>query len=654
MVRRLFFILRGDIGGAIRRSTKPGVALLVCEEVTPYYGSMPKSPSMDKSPGQRMAISSPPAKTYFAHRPWLLALILGIVTFTAYFPSLRGGFVFDDLGLIKNNRLVHASEGPQRFWFTTEATDYYPLTWSLWWLEWHMWGANPLGYRVVNLILHVANALLVWIVLRRLRVPGAWLAALVFAVHPVNVATGAWISEQKNTLSMFFFSLAILLYLRLDETSRCRWYGLSLAAFLLALLSKSAVVMLPVVLLGCVWWTRGRVVRKDVLRSVPYFALSLVFGLVTMWYQYHLASGEPVVGTDGVAFRLAAAGYAPWFYLGKATLPVNLMAVYPKWQLDASSWIAYLPGAALLACFLLFWWKRRTWGRPLLFGPGYFVVMLFPVLGLLKQGPNRLTFMSDHWDHWQYYSIIGVIALVVAAGERTYRRAGEPGRSVGVVASLAVLIVLGLGTWRRSSVWANDEALWIDNVAKNPNSWVAHDNLGNALCQMGRVPEAIGQYERALWIVPDNAKVHFNLGVALGHAGQLRGAIGHYEQALRSNPDFTEAHVNLGIALSQIGSNQAGLAQFKEALRLSPDSPEVHCNLGMALFHAGRVTEAAERFEQALRIEPDYIDAHFDFGLALEKLGRTAEAIEQYQQALKFRPDFAAARSALTRLGSGP
>ncbi len=614
-------------------------------------GLMAKGQSSSNISSERTAVSASFPCTFLIQRPWLLGLILVVVTFAVYFPSLRGGFVFDDLGLIKNNRLVHASDGLRRFWFTTEAPDYYPLTWSLWWLEWHTWGANPLGYRIVDLVLHAANALLVWIVLRRLRIPGAWLAGLVFAIHPVNVATAAWVSEQKNTLSMFFFALAILLYLQFDETSRWRWYGWSLVVFLLALLSKSAVVMLPVVLLGCIWWTRGRVIWKDVLYSVPYFALSLVFGLFTMWYQYHLASGEPVAGTDGLAFRLAAAGRAPWFYLSKALLPVNLMAVYPKWQMDASSWVAYLPGAALVVCFLVFWWKRRTWGRPLLFGLGYFVVMLFPVLGLLKQGPNRLTFMADHWDHWQYYSIIGVIALVVAAGEEIYRRVGEPVRSVGVVASAAILLMtLGAGTWRRSSVYANEEALWIDNVAKNPNSWVAHDNLGLALCQVGRVPEGIGQYEQALWIVPDNAKVHFNLGVALGRVGQSQAAISHYEQALQSNPGFTEAHVNLGIALSQIGSNREGLAHFMEALRLSPDSPEVQCNLGMALFHAGRIAEAVEHFEQALRIEPDYVDAHFDLGLALEKLGRTTEAIGQYQQVLKIRPDSTAARGALSRL----
>ncbi len=244
-----------------------------------------------------------------------LAIALGIFTVIVYLPIFQGKFVIDDYRLITGNPMVKASDGLYRFWFTTDALDYYPLTSSLWWLEWRAWGNHATGYHVLNVLLHAANAILVWMVLRRLKIPGAWLAALVFAVHPVNVATAAWISEQKNTLSMLLAVVAALLWLRFYDEGRWRWYGFSLAAFLLALLSKTAVVMLPVVLLGCVWWTRGRVRWRDVWCGVPFFVVSLVLGLITIWFQYHRAMGEAVVGTDGFAFRLAAAGWDPWFYL---------------------------------------------------------------------------------------------------------------------------------------------------------------------------------------------------------------------------------------------------------------------------------------------------------------------------------------------------
>ena len=233
------------------------------------------------------------------------------------------------------------------------------------------------------------------------------------------MATVAWISEQKNTLSMLFSAVAFLLYLRFYEDGRWRWYGFSLAAFLLALFSKTAVVMLPVVLLGCVWWVRGRLRWKDLVCSAPFFVFSLALGLVTIWFQHHRALQGHLVRSDGFLARLAAAGWVPWFYLYKTLLPVHLTLMYPKWSIDASRWVSYLPGALLFLCFLVFWRERRTWGRPLLFGLGYFVATLVPVLGFFDQGFYSYSLVADHW---QYYSIVGVIALAVAAGEEACRK----------------------------------------------------------------------------------------------------------------------------------------------------------------------------------------------------------------------------------------
>lgn len=365
------------------------------------------------------------------------AALIMLLMFVADFPSLRGGFVWDDTTLITENRLVKANDGLYRFWFTTEAEDYWPLTSTAWWLEWRVWGDNATAYRVVNLLLHGVNAILVWIILRRLKIPGAWVAALVFAIHPVNVATAAWISEQKNTLSMLFYLTAVLLYLRFDESEGRCWYALSLGTFLLALLSKAAVAMLPVVLLGCVWWRRDRVRWKDLLRSVPFFVLSLVLGLVTVWFQHHPDSAGHPVRDDGFAARLAGAGWAPWFYLSKALLPLNLTMIYPRWKIDASLWVSYVPGIALAGCFMLFWRRRRTWGRPLLFGLGYFVIMLFPVLGFFNQ-----SFFS-----YRSWLITGSTTQSLESSPWLLL----PGRK------FAAAWISSVNTWQRCSVW---ECCW--------------------------------------------------------------------------------------------------------------------------------------------------------------------------------------------------
>jgi protein O-mannosyl-transferase len=591
-------------------------------------------------------------QAYRSTRLPYLAILLVVLVFVAYLPALHGGFLWDDDALITENRVIKASDGLHRLWFTKELPDYYPLTESLWWLEWRVWGDRAAGYHVLNVLLHAVNALLVWAILVRLKIPGAWLTALVFALHPVNVATVAWISEQKNTLSMLFYALSILFYLHFYEKGRWRWYVFSLVAFLLALLSKSAVVMLPFVLLGCVWWTRGRVSWKDVLRSVPFFAASLVLGLFTVWFQYR-ALGTTLVRTDGYLFRLAAAGWVLWFYLYKAVLPFGLMVIYPNWPINASHWGSYVPGALLVVCFWIFWRARGTWGRPLLFGLGYFVVTLFPVWGFFDQAFYRFSLVADHW---QYYSIVGVIALVVAAGEDLCRRMGDSGRYRGTAAAVVVLAIIGVATRGRAGVYAADETLWRDTVAKNPKAWVAQLNLGNAVQRAGRIEEAMHFYEQTLEIKPDYAAAHLDLGMVLIKLGRPEAAISHYERALQINPGFVEAHYDLGNALLRLRRYPEAAGQWEQVVRLDPNSSEAHYNLASALYQTGRAQEAIGQYEEALRIRPDYARAHYNLAGALWQVGQLQEAIGHYEQALRINPDYAEAHVnlgiALAQVGS--
>ena len=536
------------------------------------------------------------------------------ITLAVYSPALRGGFIWDDDVLITENRMVTASDGLHRIWFTTEAPDYFPLTSSLWWLEWRLWGNSATGYHAVNVLFHAVNAVLVWMILLRLKIPGAWLAGLVFAIHPVNVATVAWISEQKNTLSMFFYAAALLMYLRFDEGTQpfaakgWGWYGFSFAAFLLALLSKSAVVMLPVVLLGCLWWLHGRVQRKDLLRIGPFIALSLMLGLVTMWFHHNraLLLGELTVRTGNIFSRVAAAGCALWFYLYKALLPWNLCAIYPKWNVDVSHWVSFVPGLILAGGFALCWWKRKSWGRPLLFGLGYFAGMLFPVLGFFQISFHEYSLVADHW---QYHPIIGVIALVVAAGVAISLRMGEWGRSDGMLASVALLTVLGAATWTRARVYAGSETLWRDTVVKNPNVWVAHFNLGNAYLQASKFQDAMGEYQQAVQLKPDLAEGHNNLAFTLLQVGDVNDAIKHLERVVQIHPDSAEGHYDLGNAYLQAGGVQEAIGQYEQAVRLKPDYTYAHVNLGFALAQRGRFGEAVQHWETALRLDPGNQDA---------------------------------------------
>jgi protein O-mannosyl-transferase len=617
--------------------------------------------------------------------PWWAGTFLFLLTCMVYLPGLRNGFVWDDDNLVVNSRLVRASDGLYRFWCTTEATDYWPLTSTAWWLEWRLWGNRPVGYHVVNVLLHAANATLIWIILRRLKVPRAWLAALLFAIHPVNVATAAWISEQKNTLSMLLFGAAILLYLRFDEAGRWRWYTLSLAAFVLSLLSKAAVVMLPVVLLLCLWRLHGRIRRQDVLRSAPFFMASLALGLVTVWFQYHRAMGGQAMRDNGLISHLAVAGCVPWFYAYKILLPAHLAVIYPKWDVAGGSWNACLPAVILAGGFALFWWKRKTWGGGPLVGFGYFVAMLFPVMGFFNQGFHRYSLVADHW---QYYSSIGMIALVVAAGTTLCRRDGRRSRYMGMAASVMIAILLASITRARIAVYKNNETFWGDAVKKNPNAWLAYYNLGNArarvgdsrqaiqyykkavqlrpdygdahlnlgdaLLREGDLTEAINQYEQTAQIEPDVADVHNNLGLALIRAGRVGEAIEHYERALQIDPNFAAARYNLGNAFLGGGRMKDAIAEYEEAVRLRPDDADAHNNLAFALGREDRIQEAIGHCEEALRIRPGFAEAHYNWGNALLQEGKSQEARAQFEEAVRLKPDFAEARDQLARVPAVP
>ncbi len=570
--------------------------------------------------------------TKAASSPLLGCSILVLVTFLTYWPATNAGFIWDDDFYLTDNPIIKMADGVRRFWFSTEPEEYYPLTYTTWWLEWRLWGTDARGYHVLNVVLHTLNALLVWAVLRGLSVPAAWLAALIFAVHPVNVASVAWIAERKNTLSMMFYLLAILAWLRFEHRPRARWYAATLLAYILALFSKTAVVMLPFVLLGCSWWRTGTISRAAVMRSVPLFALGLVFGMVTIWFQYNRALSGRIVREAGILARLAEAGWSIWFYLKKALVPFELSMIYPRWEITQWGWLAYVPGLLLIVTFLLFWRYRFTWGKHALMAMGYFVVTLFPVLGFFDQGFYEHSLVADHW---QYSSILGPIALTVA-GIRWWLR----GWQLHWKALLAAAVVVGLSieSWHGCHIFRSQESLWRDTLAKNPGAWVAHNNLGVALRQRGELAEALRLFENALRLRPNHADTHNNLGIVLDLMGRTDEAIVHFTRALELRPRFAQAHNNLGLIYLRTNRIPEAASHFSAALEVKPHDPLSLNNMGAVMTNQGRDREAVDYFRRALIMKPDFEDAHSNLAAALARLGMHSEAILHYSEALRIRP----------------
>jgi len=593
------------------------------------------------------------------------AVLIILLTVLAYLPALSGKFIWDDdswttgiVGLLKD------SHGLYSIWCQpTALQQYYPLSGTTFWLDYHLWGFHPLPYHVENLLLHIVSALLFWALLRRLQIPGAWLGGALFALHPVMVESVAWITERKNVLSLALYLGALLAYLRFAQgaaSGQCPvtrtdsirprvtchgslFYFLAFVLFAGALLAKATAFSLPAVILVIGWWQRGRLQwRRDILPTLPFFVTSIGFCLGTAWLEKNHVGAKGAEWMLTFPERCLIAGRVFWFYLGKLVWPEPLCFVYPRWQVNTGIWWQWLYPLTALAAVGVLWWQRNRIGRGPLAAVLIYVGTLFPVLGFMNAYFMKYSFVCDHWV---YLSSLGLIALGVGLVGRIAERLHSPELVKGFGA--VVLVVLGLLTWRQCGIYADIETLWRDTLVKNPGAWLAHNNLAIVLGKQGKTQEEIEHYREAVRLQPNSPEVHNDLALALVQQGKFDEAIGHYEQALRLKPDYAAAWHNLGLALAQQGKFDEATACWKQALQLNPEFPEVQYNWGVALEQMGRKDDAIGHYEQALRLKPDYVEARDNLGSALLATGRIQEAIASYKEAVKIRPKSAEAHNNL-------
>jgi tetratricopeptide (TPR) repeat protein len=590
--------------------------------------------------------------------------------------------VWDDDGHVTKPELRSLS-GLVQIWVNVHATQqYYPLLHTAFWLEHGLWGDATLGYHLANVLEHAAAAFLLVLALRRLAVPGAELAGILFTVHPVCVESVAWISEQKNTLSLVLYLLAALAYLGFDRERDLprgrRRYRTASALFVAALLTKTVTATLPAALLVVFWWKRGRLSwRRDAAPLLPWFALAAASGLFTAWVE------RTIIGAEGSAFALTLvqrcllAGRVVWFYLGKLAWPSDLMFVYPRWDAGASTgaWTACLAAALALTAAL---WALRRRARGPLAAWLFYVGSLFPALGFFNVYPFIFSYVADHF---QYLASMGVLAAAAAGACALHARAGQGGRAAGLGIAAALVAALSILSNAQSATYADEPTLYRATLERNPACWMAHNNLGLWYKTHGEPDKALAHYGDALRLRPDYPQAHNNLGILYEDRGDMDGAVAQFRAALAARSDFVAARNNLGGALAKMpGRLDEAVAEFREAVRLQPTFATAHRNLGAALARQpGRQGEAIAEYQEALRLRPDYADAHAsladayadmpdrlgdavaeyqealrldpgnaevrsNLGLALNAQGRAAEAIEQYNEALRLMPAFAEIR----------
>ena len=600
------------------------------------------------------------------------AAALLLVTLIAYLPALRAGWIWDDDYYVTKNYNLRDAAGLRNIWTkfglrNGGTPQYYPVTHTSFWVEHQIWGKRAAGYHAVNILLHAGNAMLLWLILKRLDVPGAWIIACIFAVHPVHVESVAWVTERKNTLSGMFYLAAVLVYLKgvgfrvwgvgkeeeqgasslhpKPYTLNPRLYFLSLVLFICALLSKSVTASLPAAILLVIWWKRRRITMRDVAPLIPMFVLGVAMGTLTSWIE------RVHVGAAGAEWelsflqRILIAGRAVWFYAMKLVAPIELSFIYPRWDVDPKAAWQWLFPIAAVGLVAFFWAMRKRLGRGPLVAVLFFGGTLLPALGLVNTFPMRYSFVADHF---QYLASIGLLALIVAAMTTWLG---------GRMKILAAIWIIGLAalTFRQTFIYESPETLWRDTIAKNPTGWMPRTNLANLLIEKEEPYEAAAHLTEALKHNPDHPRVLLNLGVLAERRGRTGEAFELYQRSAQQQ-ESGPAITNMGRLMLMLDAGRVQEAEelFRRAIEVEPTYALAHRLLGLCLVQRQDLPAAATALRRATQLEPDSADGWNYLGVTLEKLGDARGAAAAYERALEINPSFEQARRNLERIRKQP
>jgi len=603
-----------------------------------------------------------------------------------YWPAIHGGWLWDDGLYIVDNPFVHSPDGYWKVWLNLNPLgshypgNYNPLTTLTEWLEWRLWGNDTLGYHLVNIALHVTSAVLLWRLFARLGFSFAWLGAMIFLVHPVQVESVAWISELKNTLALPPLLMALLMWLDYEEKGGRDHYRSAILWYVLSVAAKSSGLMMPIVMLVHAWWKKGRITIQDARNVAPFFAISLLVGLI-MLMPSHLTGAHLIVQpTWSFASCFASVGWTVVFLWGKCFFPVGLLPQYRGFTIMHPTAFDLVPWLLLLVCTLLFavGWRRAPWIRPVAFGLGFFALHLIPILILIAT-----TYAVAAWtmDHLVYLPIIGLIGWAIDWLARLYRWLPSSAQAWEWAGLGALLLVFCWGSHSYARIFTNQELFWTYAVAGDPQNWQTHDNLGKFYGTVKRPVEAIEQFRKAVELRPDSDQAHYDLGLALNHAGKAAEAKEHLLVAAALNPpemraylalagisqeegNFPEAEKYITQARSaaprestpvaalaslriETGRKKEGLELYAEALKMTPDVMELRYNYGMALQENGDFPQAVEQLQAAVDLNDQFAPSRENLGTTLARMGKIPEAILQFKAALKINPGYLSARKNL-------
>ncbi len=619
---------------------------------------------------------------------WPYLLVFGAAVL-AYFPVMNGSVIWDDNTFVFNNPVILSPNGLYKIWFTTQAIDYFPLTLTTFWFEWRLWHHFYAGYHISNILLHGCNAALFYLLLKKMKLPGAFWGGLIYAVHPVNVISVAWITERKNTLSMLFYLSSAILFVQYADCRQKKSYIASFACFLLALLSKSSTVVLAPILMLYLWWEQRRqgkaFTTKDLFAylwiTLPYFVAAMALGALTVWFQRHHNMGGANFRPESMPSRIAAAGWVVWFYLYKDFLPHSLLMIYPRWKVAADHAISWMPFLGVVLIFAALAWLRLRWA---VFAFGYFIMALGPVLGLLSMSFHQYSLVSDHLQH---LALLMPVALLGTGAAWLQRQ-----RRYLFYVPVGIVLILGAYTLFLSHQFRNEIALWKYNIKKYPECWVAYNNLGiyyssqskgvqvveyninpvdmasiarkagdsytgdnlqEALrcydlavrykdddadnyvnrglmyLQLNRIPEALRDYNHAIQLSPNHTFAHLNRAILYARQKDYPSAVKDLNAILRMNPNDVRALSQRGHIYGLAGNLDAAEADYTAALQRAPQDPELYNGRSSIYFKKQQFQSAYNDATRALQINPAMPAAHLSRAFYLYGLGRYEESANE-------------------------
>jgi tetratricopeptide (TPR) repeat protein len=606
----------------------------------------------------------------------ITGLALLLLTLAAYWPALNAGYIWDDDDYLTQNALVQQWDGLARIWQPMQTRQYYPLVFTTFWIEHKLWGIEPAGYHFVNVLLYAISAMLVWRIARWLGLPGAFFIAAVFALHPVHVESVAWITERKNTLSGVFYLTAMLSYLKFDARRRegqSEWwrYGLVLACFAAALLSKTVTASLPVAIVIILLMKRERLSIARLWPLVPMLVMGLVLGLNT-------AHVERVnVGAVGPEFdftfveRCLIASRALLFYPVKLVLPWPLCFFYPRWDIDVGEAMHYVPIAVVLVIGVLLMWLWRRGVRWPACAALFYAVTIFPALGFVSVYPMKYSFVADHF---QYLASLGVIAGVVAPLAWLLRH-----RAWRWAPAAIVLATLGVLTFRQTFNYRNEETLWRATIDCNPQAWAAMNNLGAVLLRKGEqfivagsdaaaheaLVEAQTTLHKALQLKPDHSRARSQLSETLRVQGRLDEALTQMEQShadlmasiawmnreqrAQASFEIAESHYQLARLFNLLDRHAEAEAHYRAAISEYPRFHTAALEMAQLLAAEGRLDDAADTYRILLSLAPEALTAHRFLGDYERDLGHCSAAVAHYRAVFEHAEDPAEQLRAMDR-----